>query len=206
MAAIAGNVYKVIYTWSGFTGQPGYTVMYFSEPTGTPQQAADTGRTFLLGLADSATKNNLPLGVKIDCPSAVDTINPTNGSLVTSSSVTTGAQIVGNGSGNFSSSTGACVTWLTADYLAGPSGRPRRVRGRTFFVPSAPSNTFDVNGTLSTTFMGMVNSSITALIAATPDLVVWHRPTAPGASDGKVFLVITGHINDKTAMLTSRRD
>lgn len=205
----AGQVYKVVYAWSGFSGQPGATVLHFDASTGTAQQAADAGRAFLFGVGGAAV-NNYPLGVKITSPTVVDTLDIKTGFLVTSTSVTPPAVITGNGSGPFSSATGACVGWQTGDFKpTKPPAKPgiSRVQGRTFIVPTSPTNTFDAtDGTLSTAFVGTVQSSITTLLAASPKLVIWSRPTPPAGTDGTMSQVTGGKINDKTAILTSRRD
>jgi hypothetical protein len=65
---------------------------------------------------------------------------------------------------------------------------------------------FDSTGTLSTTLLNNVATAVTALLAATPDLVVWRRPISQAAGGGGYNLVLVGKVTDKAAVLTSRRD
>lgn len=205
--AVLTELYKVVATWTGFAGQPGYTSVFFDSSSGTAQQAADKVRSFLLAAAGVAN-NNIPAGVKITFPSAVEHISASSGAITLVDAVTPPAQLTGNGSGNYSSAVGAVVTWITGDFLPvlGKPTKTRRVVGRTFIVPTAPANTFDTDGTLSTAFMTSLNSAISGILAGTPQLAVWHRPTSPGATDGSGHLVNAGQVHDKTAVLTSRRD
>lgn len=193
------NIYRVVLTWTGFTGAPGYTNMFFDDSTGTAQQAADAARAFMFASFSTASQF-LPTGVKIASSSSVDTIEPATGSLVNSTSVTQPADVNGGGSTVYSSATGACVSWLTSAIVNG-----HRVRGRTFLVPIS-TTAFDSVGTLATTFITAVNTAVTALLAATPDLVVWRRPISQAAGGGGTNLVLVGKVTDKTAILTSRRD
>ena len=124
-------MYRVQFQWNGFTGAPGFTNMFYDDSTGTAQQAADITRTFLVGCLTAAPAS-LPSGCSLVGPTSVDTVEPGTGTLVFTTPVTQPAQINGTAAGNFASSTGACVTWLTAGIVNG-----HRVRGRTFLVPLA---------------------------------------------------------------------
>lgn len=193
------NIYRVVATWQGWSGAPGYTSMYYDDSTGTAQQAADVTRAFLFACAGTA-QNILPAGVSIQFQSSVDTLEPGTGSLVNSTAVTKPADVLGTGSGNFSSASGACISWLTSAIVGG-----HRVRGRTFLVPLA-SGGYDNQGTLATAYLASLQTAITTLLAATPDLVVWRRPISQAAGGGGTNLVLVGKVTDKAAVLTTRRD
>lgn len=193
------NIYRVTFTWSGFTGAPGYTNLFFDDSTGTAQAAVDLSRAFMIAACGSAL-NAVPSVVKIDGPTTVDTIKPATGSLVNSTTVTPGAQISPTGSGTFASASGACISWLTSAIVNG-----HRVRGRTFIVPGS-TNMFGSNGSLAASYQSALAAAGAALIAGSPDLVVWRRPVSQAAGGGGVHTALVGKVSPKTAVLTSRRD
>jgi hypothetical protein len=193
------NMYRVQFQWNGFTGAPGFTNMFYDDSTGTAQQAADITRTFLVGCLTQAP-SPLPSGCSLVGPTSVDTVEPGTGTLVFTTPVTQPAQINGTAAGNFASSTGACVTWLTAGIVNG-----HRVRGRTFLVPLA-ATAFTATGGLSAAYQTSLATACTALLAASPDLVVWRRPISQAAGGGGVNLVLAARVPAKSAVLTSRRD
>lgn len=193
------NIYRVTFTWNGFTGAPGYTNMFYDDSTGTAQQAADATRTFLVGCLTQAPAT-LPTGVNLTGPTSVDTVEPGTGTLVFTTPITQPAQINGTASGNFASSTGACITWLTAGIVNG-----HRVRGRTFLVPLAPT-AFTSTGGLAAAYQTSLAAACTTLLAASPDLVVWRRPDSQAAGGGGTNIVLAARVPSKSAVLTSRRD
>lgn len=193
------NIYRVTFVWQGWSGAPGYTNMFFDDSTGTAQQAVDAVRAFLVTCTTLAPAV-LPTGITISGPGTVDTLEPATGTLVNSTPVTPPAVISGTASGAYSAAAGACVSWLTSSIVNG-----HRVRGRTFIVPLA-STAFDTSGTLASAYISNINTGIVALLAATPDLVVWRRPVSQAAGGGGVSPVLVGKVTDKSAVLTSRRD
>lgn len=193
------NMYRVPFVWQGWSGAPGYTTLFFDDSTGTAQQAVDITRAFLNTCAGTS-QVMLPTGITINGPSAVDTIEPGTGSLVNSTPVSQPAVIVGAGTGAYAAAAGACVSWLTSAIVNG-----HRVRGRTFLVPLSVS-AFDTSGTLSSTLITAINSAVTTLLAASPELLVWRRPVSQAAGGGGTHPVLVGKVTDKAAVLTSRRD
>lgn len=185
--------------WNLPTGGPGVTTL-FAFPDTTEQVFADGVRAFLLdALAQATSAVYLPTGAAIQCESVVDNLEVTDGTLQSSVPVTPPAVITGAGSGNYSAPSGAVVTWLTGLVHQG-----RRVRGRTFFVPLA-STCFDSNGTLDSTFLTGLRTAATAYVASAVNPCVWARPD-PGTTNGAAFTIAAGQVNDKAAVLTSRRD
>ena len=147
----------------------------------------------------------LPPGVIITTPSSGDTIEDTTGALVNAWSATGGGTTTGSaGTTRTAAGAGACVTWETGGIVVGPSGRGRRLRGRTFIVP-LQVDYYDDDGTLRSNCVTTLNSFATAMRAAGP-LAVWHRPTTTGGSDGNSYGVINHRVRDKVAFLKSRRD
>jgi hypothetical protein len=165
------------------------------------QGAADRIRQFADGI-----KGYLPAVVKLQVENDVEHIEETNGILEDVFNVTGGAEIQGQASSfeTFSGVSGAVVTWRTPGVRNG-----RRVRGRTFLVPLSGS-AYDSTGTLSTPCLTAFNAAASALVspfgAGAPDLGVYARPTTKGATDGIWYAAGSHSINDRVAMLTSRRD
>lgn len=198
-------VWKIVYRWEGSApGMPGYTTLYFDAgPAGTPtspQAAVDAGRAFFSTAFGVGVGTYLPQNLKISSPSVVDAVQTNDGGLVTSVAVTKPADVVGQSTQQYAGGSGACITWTTGSFLVG-----NRVRGRTFLVPLSSAG-MQSDGTLATAFITDAGAAATALIAAIPDLVVYHRPSSAGATDGVAFPVLGYKLTDKAAQLRSRRD
>lgn len=194
--------------WTGFSGAPGYTVMHFRDfdgaggPGGDPDNtqasaAIDRVRAFFASIAGL-----YPSAVVVTVEPEVDVIEHTTGQLVNSLPGKQTAPVPGTTAANFSAPVGAVINWGTGTIRNG-----RRLRGRTFLVPL--SNTaFDTTGTLSDAARSTLSTSAAALAAntGTPDLFVYGRPTAKGASDGVLGVVTSSSVPDMGAVLRSRRD
>jgi hypothetical protein len=196
------NMNRMTMTWSGFSGAPGYTNMYFSAATApTSTQLNETAakvRAYFY-----AWRSFLPNAVTVNFPSEMEEFSTTNGELITSRAVTPGATVTGiGGSAVFSSAVGACVNWKTDTVVSG-----RKLRGRTFMVPLQSLPSFDTDGSLNPSSRLTMLSAAAALVADTTGLpfFIWHRPS-PGGTDGAAGAVTATTINDKTAILRSRRD
>lgn len=199
------TILRVKLRWSGFVGGPGYSVFHMRDFTGgnpdatQAQSAADRVRQFAVAVAPM-----LPYVTQLQVMPDVEEIEETNGEMVNIFSVTGGAVVAGGATQfiTYSAASGAVVTWRTAGVRNG-----RRVRGRTFLVPLA-SNSYAPDGSLDTTALAALNTAAAALAngSGTPDLGVYARPSAPGANDGIWYAAIGHTINDKVAILRSRRD
>jgi hypothetical protein len=189
---------RVTVRWSGGNIGAGFTNFYFDEAPGTAQQMADATRAFFAG-AFFNPPTELPAGVTLTFPSSVDQVEPTTGILIVSEPVTQPATLVGTGSGVYAAPAGACVSWITSGVVNG-----HRVQGRTFLVPCS-STGLQADGTLSTVFLGQISTAAAALIAATPNFVIWHRPESLAAGGGSSHPVLAYKVSDKAAVLTSRR-
>jgi hypothetical protein len=192
-----GSLWRVVADWTGGKIGTGFSNIYFTGGTSTPQACADATRAFF-GSA-LVTGSNLPTGVNINFRSTVDVVDSMTGHLSNQLPVTAPAAVSGGGTARYSALAGSCVTWRTADFLNG-----HRVRGRTFLVP-LDGGAMQADGTIDNTALGFMNTAAAALVAAAPELVVWHRPTAPAATDGAYYVVVSGTAADKSAYLTSRR-
>lgn len=194
---------RVTVNWSGFTGAPGFTNLYFRNATpGIIDQAVVDAAVTKVDAWLAAWQARLPNTVTVQTDSAIEVIDDTNGELQGFFQATVGAARVGTGTGNYSAASGAVANWYTDAVRNG-----RRIRGRTFLVPVAGSFLAS-NGSLDDTSLTGLRASTATFISATgaSRLVVWGRPTAPAATDGVSAEVTAFTIPDKAAILSSRRD
>lgn len=199
-----GNILKVVTKWTGLQGGTGYTNLYF-EPvpeSDTIGQAHVDAALAKVEAFFTAFKPYRPPAVATQVDSQVQELDENSGEIRAFWGGTTAAPAAGTSvSGSHSAVAGACINWSTANALNG-----RRVRGRTFMVPLGASG-LDVNGTIDNTALTAMRTAATTLQndGTNIRLVVWHRPGVLGI-DGGAYDVISASINDKTAILTSRRD
>lgn len=193
-------LYRIKNRWTGFNGAPGYSVFHFDAQT-APTEAGAQERADAVGAFNVALKGYLPIGVSVVVEPSVEIINAPDGQLQDVINITSPATQTGTAAGTYSSATGACITWGTAGIRNG-----RRVRGRTFLVPLNAATSFEGNGTLSNGFITSMTAAADALVGGGWDLQVYSRPSTSGATDGDHYTVQSGRINDKTAILRSRRD
>ena len=186
--------------WSGFSGAPGYTNLYFLNPE-VPTLAirnttAGRVRTFF-----DTIKSYLPSAVTITFPTEMEELDTATGDLEGTLPIDTLTNVVGTVPGAFSSPTGACVSWSTGQIVNG-----RRLRGRTFLIPLGQTS-YQTDGTLLDAVRTGIVAAGTTLSSFQDNLVlaIWHRP-APGGSDGVAAQVGSASVTDKAAVLRSRRD
>jgi hypothetical protein len=195
---------KVKVRWGGFNGSPGWSNFFFDtgdETFHTPADAvpvADKVATFI-----TAIKPQLPPTVTLTIQSDVEAVSAATGELLNVHSA--GARSPVNGTATaqgYSAASGAVITWRTAGVRNG-----RRVRGRTFLVPCV-GGLFDTDGTIQPTKLTAIQDAANALFTDVGGLSlgVWSRPSAPGASDGQFFPVVSASVPDMAAVLRSRRD
>lgn len=191
-------MWRVVARWAGGAIGTGFTNFYFTEGIGTAQAAVDACRQFL-NTAFGTSGADLPTGVTITFPATVDVVEPGTGVLVTTLSVSAPGTIVGAGTGTYAAPSGGVISWVTGGVVNG-----HRVKGRTFCVPLNGS-AYQNDGTLAAQTLSQFNSAASAFIAATPEFVVWHRPASITAGGGSTHPVLAFKINDRVAVLTSRR-
>jgi len=205
------TLYRIRTIWSGFTGAPGYTNMYFGA-TDPLQAGADTAAT-AVNTFWTAIKSALPLAVTLNVESAVALIEDTTGEQTDELTLTaTPATVQGVLSERFASPAGVCVTWNTATFKEG-----RKVKGRTYLVP-VTSSVFENNGTVDNTYRTTLQTAASALVTGPGAFVVYARhrdaQTAEESPTGKArpermgvgALVTSAAIKDKVTVLRSRRD
>lgn len=191
-------VFRVTAEWTGFSGAPGYSVFHFSaiDPsTAQAQAAADAVGTFF-----KSVSAHLASGVRVSIQPGVDVLDEASGQVQELLSITPPAGSSGPTSGSYAGPVGAVVHWITGDVRNG-----RRVRGRNFLVPLGGS-AYDSQGTLGTLTLTAIQDAANILLTTTPVLQTWARPSAPGATDGAAYIVLTARVPDKAAVLRSRRD
>ena len=144
----------------------------------------------------------IPLGVKIDVDPVVAQLDEATGQQNDEFVVgTPPAQVVGGGTADRAAPAGLCVNWKTSTFVSG-----RRLRGRTFVVPLM-SGAYESDGTIKATYLTAARDAAAALLAngatSTSVFVVWHRPI--GGAGGSSGTVTGASVNDRVAVLTSRR-
>lgn len=199
-----GRILRVTLNWTGFVGGPGFTNLFFEPvPESDPISFVhvDAAVAKVQAFRDQFI-TAMPAVVRTVVDPAVAEIDEVNGEIQTYWNATVAASFPGTGTGNYSAASGACVNWSTGGVRNG-----RRVRGRTFIVPLA-NNAFSANGSLDDTLLTQWRTAANNLMADGPNvrLVVWHRPSKLLPIDGGAYDVTGASINDKAAVLTSRRD
>lgn len=197
---------KTTSTWTGFSGAPGYTNLYFEHqdpPSTTADNAALATRGLWVGLSTM-----LPNDVSIQVSSLVEEIDDAEGDLVGEVTATSAlATVTGTDSGIWSGPSGVVLNWTTTSIH-----RARRVKGRTYAVPLG-GVAYENNGTIGSTPLTSIRAAAAAFLAFPGcDPVIWCRPVytdteprtlvAPGA-----HYPVTGYnVADRVAILRSRRD
>lgn len=197
------QIAKVVINWTGFPGGPGYTNLYFSDTTGSGALDQD-----LVDSAASQAQNwiaawrpRLPTSVFTGIDPTVEAIESTTGAVQAFWTATVAAPVAGGGVASFSGPSGACVSWYTSTVR-----KNRRIRGRTFVVPLDTAS-YEADGTLIPTIPGVIIPASQALISSSgpAHLGIWCRPTTKGGTDGQWARATSFRMQDKAAILTSRR-
>lgn len=183
------DIDRVEVTWTGLSGLPGVSVMYFIP--GNPAPASLV--TFF-----TAIQSVFPAGLSWTIPTSGDTIDDATGTLTGGWSTSGGGTVAASGAAAHAAGCGAYVNWSTGSIVGG-----RRLKGRTFLAPLMNS-AYDNAGTIVTGNLTTLQNAATAL-AVGDGLVVWHRPTSPGGSDGIAALTISAQVPDQVTSLRSRR-
>lgn len=192
---------RVRTTLNGFTGGPGLMTNYFQCTT---EDAAAATRCvgYVQALLSGALRIMLWNSVTWEVQHQVDEITTADGHIVGTHTATggnTGAGTAGTTAAPIASA--ALVRWLTSTFVGG-----RRLRGRSFISPIAHA-AVDVSGTLDNTILSGVNGALTPWVSsmtAGDKAVIWHRPVA--GAGGYAGDITGGSVQDKLAVLTSRRD
>jgi hypothetical protein len=188
---------RVKSTWTGFTGSPGYTNLYFGNTSDV------TGANSAVSVASDLwdrLHTFFPTGVTVQASQEVEDVDPANGDLLGAFTATASSPAwVGTSPGGYSAASGAVINWRTAGIHRG-----HRVRGRTFLVPLG-ATCYQTDGTIIDAIRASMITALTPAVAS--PLGVWARPFGPPpVVAGAFFDVISASIPDKSAVLRSRRD
>lgn len=193
---------RVRASFTGFPGSPGVSTFYCLNP----EAFLPLLRAFLQDFAAQ-----IPQNVLVQVEGTGDIIDSTSGVLTGTWSAAPPTVVSGAAAGAYAAPAGICVNWVTGTVLDG-----HRLRGRTFMVPLGAS-AFDSDGSLNAVALSQFRlSAATFVTNAAADFVVWHRPRPAGTLSPKGVLlparagghavVISSKVNDKVAVLRSRRD
>lgn len=188
-------MYRVRTSLTGVQGSPWLSTMYFDVAGGTAQDAADA-----VGVFWTAMDNSMVSAVQWATEAEVAQVNASNGNLVMVHATTPASGTGASATEVLPIATQALIRWRTGSIVNG-----REVRGRTFIPGLVEAN--NDSGSPTSTLVTNYSAAAAALIAdANSTLVVWHRPTTPGGSDGSKHDVVTGSMWTEFAVLRSRRD
>jgi len=152
-----------------------------------------------------------PVDVTFSFPSAGDIIEDTTGVITGSWAGAVYAPIPGSAAGTYAAPVGLLFRWTTGTIADG-----KRVRGRTFIVPSI-GNIFSASGQVDPAVVSAFDAALAAFVVANAaNFVVWHRPYAGRLATAKLkarvahpgsHAVVTGSgTSTKAVVLRSRRD
>lgn len=194
------NRVRVVLT--GFVGQPGVSTFFCLDPA-----------TFTIALRAyyASLAQVFPSVLTADIEDAGDILDDVTGTLTGAWVGAVTAAVQGTAVGTYAAPAGAVVNWLTSTVVDGS-----RLRGKTFLVPLA-GGIYQDDGSLSQSYLGIIrDASTTFSDAVAANFVIWHRnrvarpatPTKPAQTqrDGSSAVVTGVQVNDRVAVLRSRRD
>lgn len=187
------------FVWTGMPGAPGYTNFVTTQVPGAAPEAA---RAMFWDFFNS-WKGFLPASVTVSPTSTFKTYDEVTGAFLDEQSYADSpSAIPGTGTVNYAGPSGACVIWRTAT-----PGTRSLIRGRTFMVPLS-TNVMQTDGTIIDSALASMrefaNDLVTNAAPLQEQFVIWKRPV--GEAGGKAAKVTGSSINDRIAILRSRRD
>lgn len=155
---------RVNCAWQNWPGAPGVSTFFLSTLSTANVDAIRTFFNSIIGL--------IPNNLTIQVPGTGDYINETNGAITgTWSTGSTPALVTGTGAGAYAGNAGLVVHWLTSGIVG-----TRRLRGRTFIVPTI-ATTFETNGSPTSTAITTLTTAANALLTAVgTGMAIWSRP------------------------------
>lgn len=189
--------YKVL--WSIPNAGPSVTTLFLGSTGGDNITNATAAiRAFFASRAAL-----FPNEVSISFDTQIDELNVATGELEGSQPVAALAGVAGSGAGVWAAGSGIRVDWLTGGFVAG-----RRVRGRTFLVPSV-GGAFGTDGRVLpaqiTATQTDANTMRAALLAANMPLSVWARPSETVVRPGTLWPVSGQAVSAIAATLRGRK-
>jgi hypothetical protein len=200
-------IYQVVWQWTGSSGLPGYTNLFYDATTDSPTEAlaaCTKSRLLFAGVAGI-----LPSTVTISLNSDVRVLSDTDGTLTNIYTVVGPAPVVGSVADRYAQVAGGCIDWLTTTVHG-----TRRMQGRTFVVPLT-TLAYDGTGKLASTTVTTLGTAAEAMRTGTgPTFGVWGRPRAADpeatppvtARAGLWGPAVSSRIPTKVVYLSSRRD
>ena len=204
------SIFKVATGWTGTTGGPGLTQLYFQATTdATPSQtqaqtAVNAVRAFWAALAAI-----LPNEIILTVSPQVDVFNQLDGALTASVlAASAPAAVAGTDTGAYAMASGVKANLQTNEIRNG-----RRVRGSIYIVP-AGSTTQTAFGTIASATRTTVNTAgntiISTVAGQNTNLIVWGRPLKDSQGNitrnGSVNFVQGFDTIEKGCILRGRRD
>jgi hypothetical protein len=202
------NIWQVVWQWTGFTGAPGYTNLYYLATAGDAGEAfnaASKSRYLFDGL-----KGQLPPAVNMSLVTDVRLLRDSDGALQNIFTVAGITPVQGLApSGGYSAASGGCIDWLTGAV----HGR-HMMTGRTFVVPLGSGEYTNTGQITSAAVLALANAGETMRTAAGPQFGVWGRPRPAGGTVDKPIPALAGawhpaissRVPTKAVVLRSRRD
>lgn len=198
------RIIKVRINWTGLQGGNGYTNLHF-EPVPESDvitQAAVDAAVAKVETFRTAIRPYLPPAVQLGVDAQVTELDEQTGNIEGFWTAAVSAPAAGTSvAGSHSAVSGLCISWGTQGVR-----KNRRVKGRTFIVPLGASG-LDVNGTIDNTALTAFRNAANALHVDSNGvrLVIYARTPGALIPDGGAYDVISATIQDKAAVLTSRR-
>ena len=191
------SIWQVTWRWTGFTGAPGFTNLFYESTAGTGTEAlAAVTKSRLLFNGVTGTLNS---NTHIDPVTDVKLLDDASGDLLNIFTVTGVTGVTGANGGTYVGPAGGVIDWLTTTV-----NRGKRVQGRTFVVPMS-SSVFDNDGTITGTNVTALATAAEAMRTASgPTFGVWSRPI--DGAGGLWGPAISSRVPDLAAVLRSRRD
>lgn len=183
------SLWRIPVVWSGLGGLPGVSVFY-GAPAGS---LVSDLKTYFTGLVTSC-----PSGLSWQIPTSGDVIDDATGTLTGGWTDSGGGVVSATGTGAYAAGTGFFTRWQSNIIVNG-----RRLRGRTFIAPITAAN-FQSDGTILNSSVVTYQTLADALITGA-DLMIWHRPTNPGGTDGESHNATSAQVVDRVTSLRSRR-
>lgn len=202
---------KISTSWSGTSGGPGITQLFFDDPAtfgpldaNDAQAAVNAMRTYW-----DAIKALLPNEIVLTVSATVDQYDPVTGELEgTATAATAPTSVTGTATAGYAMASGVRVNFPTGVIRNG-----RRVRGAHYIVPIS-SLAYSAVGNVESSTRTTINTAGAAFRAALTTaglrLVVWSRPVDAdqpnGPRVGDVAEVTGWDTSEKGAVLRGRRD
>jgi hypothetical protein len=198
---MAANLYRFRVELDGWQGAPGLNT-YYIRFVDTPSTADLEGIAGLLRTAYDGLKLYLINGLTIKVNPGVDVIRDTDGVLQSAQAITPPATVTATSSATQVSRATMALARLNTDAVVDG----RRLRGRIFLGPVSAS-AISADGSLAPAMVTAIAGMYSGLLdVVSGRIVVWHRPSSRGATDGDSGFVQSVSAKPVPAVLRSRRD